>query len=285
MWKEYHFPFLVTVGLWVVAGIAHCGTALAANEYEPDVFTIFLWHLDSPQQSPNHPWFFEDAGRNRLPALPGKSRVTPIADGVKGLGNAVQDFRGDRLLRTGPSDHLMPGARGFTFELWLRDPLTGEGWQNLTDPNAFSVIAQYRAQNIQWWLTVRHRDRALIFRTIAEGNNFIYGTLDSGPLSWHSGTWYHLAATCQPSADQTLTLRLYRTAADGPSVTRLAEQSVASPEADRVIPSVLREGMISIGGAGTGARMLGSGCAIDEIRYSSIARTPADFAEHLSLPQ
>ena len=256
--------------------------AEAAHEYTPDAHTVFLWHLNSPVSMNAKNSVTPDASNNKLDGQRGRSNVDMGFPSVPGLGSAVGNFQGERLLRVGPDPRLMNIGKGFTIELWLRDPLSGNGWQTSNPHNQFAVIAQYRAEKIQWMLRINHADKSLQFSAIAEGRNFIYAEINSGPLSWEAGQWYHIAATCEIIAPDRIEVKLFRSPPGATNISPLARKSMKCSPEDLVIHQVLQNGEIRVGGSGSGSRFLGSGCHIDEIRYSSIPRSEEDFIEHVS---
>lgn len=250
--------------------------ASAATEYAPDAMTVFLWHLDLPASGSTLP----DASRNHLDGQgTGVKMGTPS---VPGLGSGATNFASSSLLKVGPSPTLMDIAKGFTIEMWVRDPLTGEGWQSALPENAFSVFAQYRGQAIQWVLSIDHRDKALSFRTVAEGRNYIYASVQSQPLDWEKGRWYHIAATCDVLGSDRVRVRIYRSTAGDRTAAPLVEKTMKSTNGDLKLYQVEKDGEIRVGGAGAGSRFLGSGCGVDELRYSCVAREPEDFIEHVN---
>lgn len=254
----------------------------AAREYSPDAHTIFLWHLDTPSSMRIENSVTPDASNNKIDGQRGRSNVDMGFPSVPGLGLAVGNFRGDRLLRVGSDPRLMNIGQGFTIEMWLRDPLSGNGWQTSNPHNKFAVIAQYRAQKIQWMLRINHASKSLQFVAIAEARNFIYAEINSGELDWKEGQWYHIAATCEIIAPDRIEVKIFRSLPGAKEVVPLTVKNMKCTPDDLIIHNVLQKGEIRIGGSGSGSRFLGSGCRIDEVRYSSVPRSKDDFLEHIS---
>jgi hypothetical protein len=249
---------------FIPAGIA----LQAANEYTSDAKTIFLWHLDGD---------LKDSGLNHLDAQNGESNVKLGVDSVPGLKTGATEFLGSRYLKADPSPALMSFAKELTFEMWIKDPLSGSG----SGPD-IGIIGQYRtSSSIQWILCIRNEDKAMDFSITIDSLSKARESLRTKPLVWEKGKWHHIAVVVAFNPPDITDLKIYRSE-EGISKTSLIASKTFKGDIEKgKMAEVLNEGDIRIGGAGFGARFLGSECCIDEIRYSNAARSEYDFDEHV----
>ena len=239
-----------------------------ANEYKSDDNTIFLWHFGGE---------LKDSSPNRLDASHGEGDVRFGLESPSGLKGGASEFHGGKYLRVGPSPLLMGFSKELTFEMWMKDPLSGDG-----SGADIGIIGQYRQPSIQWIFCIRKDDKALEFEITVDSLSKARETICSKPLIWEKGKWYHVAAVVAFSAPDTTELKIFRSKEGDPKTTLIASKSFKGDIEKGKMSELANELQIRVGGSGNGARFLGSECFIDEVRYSHVARTEYDFNEHIN---
>ncbi|RMD90260.1 MAG: hypothetical protein D6813_09415, partial [Calditrichaeota bacterium] len=219
-----------------------------SQEYQPDAFTVALWHLDGNG--------LDASGHGNDLTIQGNPQFVAGCPQVQGSSNAIQPHNAFSV----PNPDLIftesvkyPGSGGWTIECWVKfDHLFDNnpekrGWiiQQYTPG-----IAGYEPYVLGIW------NRNLYFHIQSNTNQVLAVTADASP---YVGQWIHLAAVYDPGS-----IKLY---VNGQLIAQKAGN--IAPESRSARTYVASQWDFTHGHS--------YDFAIDEIRISNKARQPSEF--------
>ncbi|MCX7919419.1 MAG: LamG domain-containing protein [bacterium] len=221
-----------------------------ANEYQADTATILIWHCNEMTGTTA----YDSSGNNRHGTITGS--VLKGITSATSLRYCFDGFGDSRYLSRSNSDTFASRST-FTIEAWVTSPWIFYDYE---------TIAELRsAGTISWMLCVMH-DGAIRLETGTPANS-----IQTAPLVWSMDTWYHIAAVVQYLNTTTNRIQLYWTKLGYIIPNLVADTTVAliTPGTNSM---TFRVGADAISGQNRYYQ-----ARIDELRFSDIARQPAEF--------
>lgn len=237
------------------ANIETFTTLVSGLEYEPDDYTVALYHFNEPSGT-----FVQDySGRDNHGYSVGSAEDgAPIGPGVYGYGRNYNLFN-DAVLIEDDFDFDFPDAQ-FTLEAWVQPLLSNDGtlnvvskWNEGSDDRSFKLAVLGTGQ-IELAISADGSDSTVY-----------YVTTEASPAI--DNVWHHIAATVNLSTQEILIYHNGIQMATSPTGTFPATMHSSSA-------SVIF-GSVEISGLGKSSSLYH--CGIDEVRISETARLAEDF--------
>jgi hypothetical protein len=260
---------LVTLYSTTASGVANATTP-PAQPYITDAATQLLYHFDEPVGSAGARDYSgqERNATHGTGVVAGNAGQTFFTRAMQAsLGNSNRAFWKDT--GAGTSSFLYSAASAdFTIEGWFKLSAT----TNLaTHPAMLFGVQPDNDTDADYQLYIKPGTAAnplsLVFR---DRQRFLAYT---STLTWTTGVWYHIAIVATVNSNNTTTYTLYRTAAGDNS----ADVVVSMDQPHLTQDTSTADRVFSVGNLyGNNGNDFFEG-SIDEIRFSTVARSPADF--------
>lgn len=221
-----------------------------AIEYNPDTATVLLWHTNETSGTTA----YDSSGNNRNGTING-SLLKGVTSATS-LHYCFDGFGDSRYISRSNSDSFA-SISTFTIEAWVTPP-----WIY----NDYETIAELRsAGTISWMFCVMH-DGSLKFHT---GNTA--SSVQTLPLVWSMDTSYHVAAVVQSVSSSSTRVKIYWTTL-GNTVPNLVVDTTVSAFTLGTNSMTFR-----VGADATSGQSRYYQGKIDEVRFSNMPRSPAEF--------
>jgi len=279
--NEAVLSIVLTAG-WVAmiaAGLSIVPRAAAVLEYTPDASTVALWHANEANQlvtSSGSPLLIDSAtspaSEDLTPAIPsGTDSITYGANGL--LGGAV----GNMVVSSGGAGYLwgfdadFNNTTGFTMEMWFK-PSSGTG------PSSQTLASRWAQSDGQ----ARAFD-LFVHTTNNKVNLFVQDEDDAVTQLVQSNTydpaiWNHVAFVYDASDNDSV--KLFVTPLGDTTANLVASTNLATTINEHFLPGG-RFSLLNNFGAVSDRGFRG---LLDEVRFSSVARSPSEFTTLIPEP-